>query len=799
MSEDRVTIEVDGRPLKARKGVMLIEVTDAADIYIPRFCYHKKLSIAANCRMCLVEVEKAPKPLPACATPVTEGMKVWTRSALAQDAQRSTMEFLLINHPLDCPICDQGGECELQDLAMGYGSDISRYAEKKRVVKDKNIGSLVQTDMTRCIHCTRCVRFGDEIAGLRELGATGRGEHMEIGTYIEKAMSSELSGNVIDLCPVGALTSKPFRYTARAWELRQHAGIAPHDSIGSNIYLHVQGNRIKRVVPRENEAINEVWIADRDRFSYEGLYSADRLTAPLIKVNGRWQEVDWDRALGFAIDGLKRVLGAQGPGQIGALASPQATVEELYLLQKFMRGLGSNHIDHRLRQLDFTDQDQAPLFPWLGQTLTDLERVDAALLIGSYVRKEQPIANHRLRKAALRGGRVMVVNPLDHDFNLPISDKLIVPASHMIWALAGIAKALLDRSPEGELAEPSMADLLKNVEEVNPAQRSIAENLKAATEGTVLLGNLASAHPAFGNLRALAGVIAKWSRSRLGYLTEAANSCGAWLAGALPHRGAGGKPSASIGLHAQAMLNPGLKAYLLLGIEPEFDCASPAQALRALRQAEWVVSLSAYRTSLMEDYADVLLPIALFAENGGHFVNAVGERQSFKAAVSPLGEARPAWKILRVLGNHFDLEGFEYVAVEEVATEVSALIAKTAPDNQDKWLMPTRLERAAQDSLQLVCEVPIYSLDPLVRRASALQQTLESAAGGALHINQALADALGLSAGDTAALGQNGSTIQLPLQIDARVPVGCVWLQGAHAALGLECGFGPVTLGMLNG
>ncbi len=805
MSEDLVNIEVDGKPLKACKGAMLIEVTDAADIYVPRFCYHKKLSIAANCRMCLVEVEKAPKPLPACATPVMEGMKVWTRSALAKDAQKSTMEFLLINHPLDCPICDQGGECELQDLAMGYGSDVSRYAEGKRVVKDKDIGPLIQTDMTRCIHCTRCVRFGEEIAGLRELGATGRGEHMEIGTYVEKAVTSELSGNVIDLCPVGALTSKPFRFSARAWELRQYEGIAPHDSIGSNIYLHVKDNHVKRVVPKENEAINEVWISDRDRFSYEGLYSSDRLRAPMIKTEAGWREVEWEEALDYAAEGLKRVLGERSPAQVGTLASPTATLEDLYLLQKFMRGIGSNNIDHRLRQLDFTDQEQAPLFPWLGGTIAELERVDAAFLIGSNVRKEQPIANHRLRKAALRGASVMMVNPLDYEFNYPISDKLIVPSSLMVLPLAGIAKALLDLSPAEETPTPSLplgkgegegggvADLLRAIR-VHPAQQAIAERLKAAQRATVLLGNLATAHPSFSVLRSLAGVIAKQSQARFGYLAESANSCGAWLAGVLPHRGPAGAAIEASGLHARAMLDPGLKAYLLLGVEPELDCATPARTLAALRQAEFVVSLTAYRTPLMDEYADVLLPIALFAETAGTFVNAAGEWQSFATAVPPPGEARPAWKILRVLGNLFNLAGFEYVAQEEVLREVRSLTADLTPDNKEKWLLPARLEVVPQDGLQLISDIPSYRLDPLVRRAYALQQT-EETPDGAIHINEALADSLGLMAGRVAVLQQNGSRIQLPIRIDPRVPKGCVFVHGAQAAvMGIDLGFGSVTL-----
>ncbi|MGB5471883.1 MAG: NADH-quinone oxidoreductase subunit NuoG, partial [Gammaproteobacteria bacterium] len=443
-AEDLVSIEIDGKPFKARKGAMIIEVADAAGIPIPRFCYHKKLSIAANCRMCMVEVEKMPKPLPACATPVTEGMKVFTRSDIATGAQKAVMEFLLINHPLDCPICDQGGECELQDLALGYGRDISRFAEKKRVVQDKYIGPLIATDMTRCIHCTRCIRMLREVAGKMELGATGRGENMEIGTYIETSLESELSGNVIDVCPVGALTSRPFRFKARAWELQQHATIAPHDAIGSNIFVHTRRGRVMRVVPRENEAVNEVWLSDRDRFSYEGLYSADRVSEPMIRVDGNWQRTDWESALQAVVDGVRGVINSSGAEQVGVLASATATLEELSLLQAVARGIGVNNIDHRLRQADFCDQEQAPLCPTLGQSLAGLESVSAALVIGSNIRKDLPLAGHRLRKAALNGAEVMFVNPVDYEFLFPVHAKAITAPSRLVATLAGIAACYPD-------------------------------------------------------------------------------------------------------------------------------------------------------------------------------------------------------------------------------------------------------------------------------------------------------------------------------------------------------------------
>ncbi|MGH8509113.1 MAG: NADH-quinone oxidoreductase subunit NuoG [Gammaproteobacteria bacterium] len=789
MSPDVVTIEVDGKSLQARKGAMLIEVTDAADIYVPRFCYHKKLTIAANCRMCLVEVEKAPKPLPACATPIMDGMKVWTRSPRAKEAQKSTMEFLLINHPLDCPICDQGGECELQDLAMGYGADISRYSERKRVVRDKDVGALIQTDMTRCIHCTRCVRFGDEVAGIRELGATGRGEDMQIGTYIEQALVSELSGNVIDLCPVGALTSKPFRFTARAWELRQSEGIGPHDSIGSNLYLHVSNNRVRRVVPRENEAINEVWLSDRDRYSYLGLYSPDRLTVPMIRHDAQWREVDWDTALEFAATGLRAVVEKHGAGQLAALASATATTEECYLLQKLLRGLGSNNIDHRSLHSDFQGQDRAPLYPGLGQSLPELERRDAVLLIGSNVRKEQPLANHRLRKAAQRGASIAVINPVDFDFNYRIATKLIVRPARMAAALAGVAKALSETSKLS--IAPDVVEALAGVE-ADDTQRAIAKHLQASAAPTVLLGNLAATHACASSLRALAALISELCGATLGYLAEHANTCGAWIAGAVPHRGPSGQPIAQAGLDAQAMFDPGVRAYLLLGIEPELDCYRPALAMRALRNAECVVSLSAYRTPRMATYAHAMLPVAIYAENGGTLVNASGEWQAFGAAVPPVGESRPAWKVLRVLGNRLGLAGFDYASTAEIASELGKHTPNTEAGVRGESNL--KLDGHVAAGLDLIRYVPAYRHDALVRRAAALQETPD-AGDRRLHINPAVARRLDLVEGVNVRLQNGEGAVELPVTLDARVPDDCVLIYTAHPAFEtLVAGTAPVSL-----
>jgi NADH-quinone oxidoreductase subunit G len=720
MSEEQVNIEVNGIPLKARKGAMLIEITDAAGIAIPRFCYHKKLSVAANCRMCLVEVEKAPKPLPACATPVMEGMKVYTESPKALAAQKGTMEFLLINHPLDCPICDQGGECELQDMALGYGADVSRFAERKRVVRDKNIGPLIATDMTRCIHCTRCVRFGEEVAGLRELGATGRGESVEIGTYVAHSVGSELSGNVIDLCPVGALTAKPSRYRGRSWEYVQHPAIAPHDSVGSNIFIHTLRGQVMRVVPRENEAINETWISDRDRFSYEGIYSDDRLVRPWVKGG----EADWEVALETASKGLREVIAQHGAEAVGFLLSPTATVEELYLAQKLARGLGVANIDHRLRQADFSDQDAAPVFPWLGQELADLEKVGAALLIGSNVRMEQPLAGHRLRKAALAGGRILLINPRDFEFLFPVAAKVIADPAGMVAALVGVALAVAEL--KGQDLPTELAALAGGVS-AGETERAIAEHLVNQAPATVLLGNLAVAHPAFAQLRALASFVAACSGARLGYLPEAANSAGGWLAGALPHRLPGGASAPTVGLDTRSMLEAPRKAYVLLGVEPELDCWDGAAALKALQAAEWVVSLNPFASAASKAYAHVILPVATFAETSGSYVNAEGLWQSFSGASKPFGEARPAWKVLRVLGNLAGVAGFDYVSSEEIRAEAENACAQVQPDNtldSGKPLVPFKSE-----GLHRVAEVPIYAADSLVRRARSLQAQPAGATG----------------------------------------------------------------------
>ena len=783
-------IEIDGQKLQAADGSMVIEAADAAGIYIPRFCYHKKLSVAANCRMCLVDVEKVGKPAPACATPVTEGMRIFTRSQKTRDAQRGVMEFLLINHPLDCPICDQGGECDLQDLAVGYGKDISRFAENKRIVKDKNLGPLIATDMTRCIHCTRCVRFGQEIAGMMELGATGRGEHMQIGTYVESAVSSELSGNMIDLCPVGALTSKPFRYTARPWELIDRPSISPHDCVGTNLTVQVRRGQVMRVLPRENEDINEVWLSDRDRFSYTALNSEDRLTAPMIREHGAWREVDWHTALEFAAANLRKIKDSHGADQIGALAVPTATVEEFFLLQKLMRGLGSHNVDHRLRGQDFSDDERAPLAPGLGQRIRDLQDLDAALLIGSNIRKEQPLLAHRLRQAFLDGARIMAVNPIDYELSFELAAKHIAAPAHMLQALAQIAKDLAAR------AGKSLPDAVKNIAQGqgSVAAQAIAAQLSAEGNKAVLLGEFAMTAPDSAPLRAVAEFIAELSGAKLGYLPRA-NSVGAWLAGCVPHRGANNGPVSAGGLNAQAMIAAPRKAYLLLNVEPELDCADGRAARTAMEQADFVVALSSFKDAA--EYAQVMLPVAPFSETSGTFVNCEGVWQSFEGAVLPLKQARPAWKVLRVLANLLSLPGFDYTDSREVLAEVKQ--DPLAPPRAKHWQLNAAAKgSAAGDSaatasqLLRLSEVPIYAGDNLVRRAPPLQATPDSVKPSA-RMNAAQAAKLGLDAAPSVRVAGAGEAV-LDMAIDPRVPDGCVLIAAGYRETAMLGGDGPVRV-----
>jgi NADH-quinone oxidoreductase subunit G len=708
---DLVDVEVDGKPCQGKKGQMIIHVTDAQNAYVPRFCYHDKLSIAANCRMCLVEVEKAPKPLPACATPITPGMKIYTKSPKAIGAQKATMEFLLINHPLDCPICDQGGECELQDLAMGFGRDAARFNERKRVVKDKDIGPLVSTDMTRCIHCTRCVRFGQDIAGIQELGTTGRGEQMEIGTYVERAVDHELSGNIIDLCPVGALNSKPFRYRARSWEMTQAALVSPHDGTGTNLYGHVLRGKLMRVVPRTNDAINETWIADRDRYSYEGIYSADRLEAPMVREGGEWKRVTWEAALERAAQGLKLA----GAG-LATIANPSATLEELYLLGKITRALGSSNIDHRLRQTDFRDDANDPAAPGLGGlSIAAIDQLDALLVVGANLRRETPLLAHRVRKAAKRGAKIAFLNPARYDYLFPVAAYLDSAPAKQVADLSAVLAAVLDgAAPAKHLAS------LVNGAQPNVGHKAVAAAFKSGQNRAIWLGALSLRHPAYADLRALAAGLAAATGATLGTLAEGGNAAGAYLAGAVPHREPGGIKSAAPGRNARDMLAGPQKAYLLFGgTEPWVDGLG-TDAVKALAGAGFVVAATPYADETLKSVAHVLLPISTFVETSGTYVNFEGLWQSCAGAAKPLGEARPGWKVLRVLGNLAGVAQFDYQSSEEVREELRALCGDVAATS---YQGTHEVKGGAAEAR--VIDVPMYAVDAILRRAPSLQRTKE--------------------------------------------------------------------------
>ena len=768
-------IEIDGKEIEIAAGATVMDAAHQAGITIPHFCYHKKLSIAASCRMCLVEVEKAPKPLPACATPVTEGMKVQTRSVKAIAAQQGVMEFLLINHPLDCPICDQGGECQLQDTAVGYGASASRYSEPKRVVKEKDLGPLIATDMTRCIHCSRCVRFGQEISGLMELGMAGRGEHTEVMPFLETQVSHELSGNVIELCPVGALTSKPFRYSARSWELSRRKSVSPHDGLGSHLQVHVKNNRVLRVVPRENEAINECWIADRDRYSYEALNSPDRLTRPMLKQDGQWREANWQEALEHVAGRLSQIRQAQGPAAIAGLASPHQTVEELYLFTKLLRGLGTENIDHRLARADTSASDGVL---WLGMAVAEINTLDRVLLIGSTIRQEQPLIAQRLRQAVKHGAELNVLHAAGDDLLCRVNARLINKPGDWVNALAQIAKAMQEAGADvGADAEAALAAIVS----VSDHARAIATSLMSGSRRALLLGALAQQHPAAAQLHGLAQTIATACGATLGFLSPAANSVGAQLVGALP---------GPEGLGAAAMLATPRSAYVLLGAEPALEAYDAAGAAAALHAADFVVALSAFKTATLE-HADVLLPIAAFAETAGSFVNMEGRLQRFQGAVKPQGEARPAWKVLRVLGNLLSLGGFDYDTAEAVLADALPADSSARLNNAAPPLALSRLNPVP--GLERLGETPPYQLDALVRHAPALQASAD-AAPPAAWMGSELLTRLCLAEGGLVRVSQGDRNVVLPVRRDDRLATDAIRVAAHPLTAMLGPRLGPVSV-----
>ncbi|MDR3214533.1 MAG: NADH-quinone oxidoreductase subunit NuoG [Azoarcus sp.] len=773
-------IEIDGKPVQAPDGSTVMDAATLAGVYIPHFCYHKKLSIAASCRMCLVQVEKAPKPLPACATPVTNGMKVWTHSEAAVKAQKGVMEFLLINHPLDCPVCDQGGECQLQDLAVGYGGIHSRYQEEKRVWVNKNYGPLISSDASRCINCTRCARFTAEIGGMMELGQAFRGDHAEIMSFAGRAIDSELSGNIIDLCPVGALTSKPFRFSARSWELSRRRSVSPHDSLGANLIVQTKHDVVKRVLPFNNDRLNECWLTDKDRFSYEALTSEQRLTQPMAREEGEWRPVSWQIALDFITCALGAAARDRGGETIGALASPHATVEELHLLQKLMRGLGSENVDFRLRQHDFRGDAVRAGAPWLGMNVVDIHDLDGLLVIGSFLRKDAPLLAQKVRHSALRHGlQVCAVGPNGEDWLMPIAARALVAPADMVATLAAVAVALAEET--GKPVTSALAERLPAV--ISAEARAIALSL-TGEKTAVWLGNLAVQHPRAAELHLWAQEIARLAGAALGFVGEAANSTGGYLASATP---------GANGLDARAMIESPRRVYLLWGAEPDLDFADGAAAMAAFGGAQLVVAASAFDSPALREVADVLLPIAPFTETSGTFVNCIGDAQSFSAVTPPLGETRPGWKVLRVLGNLLDLTGFNQNDSEAVRNEALSGDFRTRLDNAigdvPAAQIPETLAQPQAGRLQRVADVPIHFADPLVRRAPSLQKTADAALPTARMAAATLA-ALGVKAGDTVRVTGSGA-VELPVVADEGVAPGCVRIAAAHAS--------TVALGPMHG
>ncbi|MGM3274103.1 NADH-quinone oxidoreductase subunit NuoG [Ralstonia sp. 24A2] len=770
-----VEIEIDGKKVEVAEGSLVMEAARQAGTYIPHFCYHRKLSVAANCRMCLVEVEKAPKALPACATPVTAGMKVFTNSEKAVKAQKSVMEFLLINHPLDCPICDQGGECQLQDLAVGYGKSESRYKEEKRVVFHKNVGPLISMEeMTRCIHCTRCVRFGQEVAGVMELGMLNRGEHSEITTFVGQTVDSELSGNMIDLCPVGALTSKPFRYSARTWELARRKSVSPHDGLGANVIVQTKNQRVMRVLPLDNEAINECWLSDKDRFAYEGVNSDDRLTQPMLKQGGQWKAVDWTTALEYVANGLNEIKRDHGAEQIGALASPHSTLEELFLLQKLVRGIGSDNVDFRLRQSDFSARPTGA--PWLGMPIADVSLLQRTLVVGAFLRKDHPLLAARLRQAGKKGSQLNVIGAGGEDLLMPATQLLGAPSQ---W-LSLLSQVAVTVAAAKSVARPAGTDGI----EASDVAKRIAESLASGERKAVFLGNAAVAHPQFSQLHALAQWVAQQTGATLGFLTEAANTVGGYVAGALPQGN---------GLDAAAMLAQPRRAYVLLGAEPEFDTADPTQARAALDQADTVIVLAPFASRAALEYADVLLPTAPFTETSGTFVNCEGLPQSFSGVVRSLGDSRPAWKVLRVLGNLLNLSGFDYDTSEAVRNDV---LAKPVTDRlSNVTTAQITASAAVAAGIERLADVPIYHADPIVRRAGSLQLTAAARAAVRAGLPADLFAQLGLANGDAVRVTQGQGSVVLPAVLDKSLASGVIRVPAAtEASSKLGAMFGAVSV-----
>jgi len=733
-----IEIEIDGKVVHGNSGETLISIADREGIDIPRFCYHKKLSVAANCRMCLVDIEGNPKPQPACSTPSSAGMKVHTNNEKAKTAQKAVMEFLLINHPLDCPICDQGGECELQDVAMEYGSDISRFTEGKRIVDDKGIGALIQTDMTRCIHCTRCVRFGAEVAGIVEMGATGRGEDLKIEPFLSEGIQSELSGNMIDVCPVGALTSKPFRYEVRSWQMNSIQTIARHDLVGSNIFAQTHKSKVKRVVARDNESINETWISDRDRFSYQGLNSENRALIPKIKVKGEWKDASWSEALDFATNGIKQ--NAKEGVQFGTLASKTATLEELYLLQKFTRGLGSDNLDYRL---DASNPCNAKVLE-SNISLTELEKIDHALVVNSYLRLEQPMINHRIRKATLNGANVSTINAKAFDFNYRISHSLLTSPQNTVATLSSVLKALLDKSSK------ALPDHQNSVT-VHQTHIDIANALLNAERPVVVLGEHVNGNTSSDQVAKLVSEIAQAADAKTLNASLTGNAHSAERVNFKPDNGK----------NALQILSSDLTAFVLFDVYPNFDCIDSENAIEHLsRDDAFVVVMNSFEDESVLSFANVILPIASFYETSGTHINVDNIAQSYGASVKSAGESKPGWKVIKVLADLLNLEGFDFTDSQQIADEALSLTPSVSE-------IEVPIGNSEMPKVTTVWQYTPYACDVVVRHASSLQQTQIGQMSEA-SVCKATAKLLKLSEGD---LYQG-----VPVNINESVAEGCVFV-----------------------
>ena len=801
-----INIKINDQKIAVEEGTTIIQAADFLKIPIPRFCYHEKLSVVANCRMCLVEVANVAKLLPACATYVTEGMQIFTQSEKVIVGQKNVMEFLLVNHPLECPICDQAGECELQDLSVQFGNDISKFNEEKRLVVDQNLGPLIATNMTRCIHCTRCVRFGEEIAGTPELGTISRGENMKISTFIEKSIDSEVSGNIIDLCPVGALTSKPYQFSARPWELQQKASISCHDCIGSNINYHVNNGQIKRAVPRNNDSINSIWLSDRDRFSYTGINTQDRLKYPLLKQEGKWRIVSWQEAISYIVSKLSVIIQKYNPSQIGGLISPSATLEEYYLFQKLFRGLGSHNIDHRLRQVDFRDQEFAPLYPNLGlSTVSELKTQQFVLLIGSYVNKEQPIVGIILKEAVHAGSVIAVVNPVDFNFNFNVQYKCIAPYADLLTSLLRIAKATADFS---KVALPIEAEvLLKNIE-YSQLDATIAKKLLSVeeTKASIILGALAINHPDYSRIVAISNLICLLSKARFGCFSEGANSAGAWLAGCIPHRNVTTN-SVTDGQNSLQMLTHALKAYILLGIEPELDCAGSNGVTKILQQAELVVAITSFESNLLLQYAEVLLPMTVPQEGTGTYINITGIWQSFNQIAIPIGVSQPATEILLTLAQSLKLQSFinfnneDILNIGQVVKDVAA--DTTLSTSWHEWYPAIESTSLKQNdwsnNFVHIAPISLYAIDPITRRSDCLQQTQDQLVEAFINTN--VAKSLGVKIGDIIKITiinnldyKLNKIIKLPVIISNLIADGCILLNQVNLITAVGLSYNNVLL-----